>query len=373
MKIRRQVKYTVCGAIVLFSALATMNLRCAKSSTSTSAESYQGLGSRWTTAFNSATKQFIITYDIDSDGAFTTSGDFKVTGSYIEYTSLFRKLQINGLEAPNTSATNVPQLKSLAYGIDIPGFAFFLKPIESGSTQQPIVMLASGACPTTGFTGNWIIANAETNPTATTDFFGSATAVLTGDKAMTLTQREFSSGNVISGNPIVRLGACTGGAQIADGEGDGTYSTTMFMTASGGALVQTNSGKIFAAPQFGADVSSSNWNGTYSGLAYISQSSGGARIALMKLELSGTTGTGSEIDVETDVASSSGGVTIASLAAVSGTSGLFRGTINAGNGAQPLNCALSRVDSNTLLACNGATGPAVSSRFPTFFFLARKR
>lgn len=323
----------------------------------TSTSSYQGLGSKWTASFTGGSA-FTLTYDAEPDGTV----DMTVNGTYVEYTNNFRLLTVT-----SATGTNAPAAGETAYGLEIPGFAFFLKPV-SDANAEPIVMVSSGSCPTTDFTANWIKAKYEdstTKPTASSDAFGQATFTLTGaTKTSAITQRRFDTGATIGSPNTITMTTCTNGAQGFD---DGNDGGTMYLTSNGGALVNPGDGIIFASPQMTADVTSTDWDGTYSGLVF--NESQTDKVFPAKIILSGTGGTGAQItDVENDTASA-GSVTFASLTAVTGTKGQFRGTVD----GQPINCTLSSVAGKKLLGCNGAAGAAVSGVYPSFFFLGSAR
>ena len=287
-----------------------------------------------------------------------------VNGTFVEYSNKFRKLTV-----VSATGTNAPSAGETAYGLEVPGFAFFLKPI--GGDAEPIVMVKSGSCPTSDFVANWIIAKYQDSleaPKVDQDALGKATFSISG-KSAAIEQRRFDNGAVIPGSSSITLTSCSGGAQkFDDGQGG---EGTMFLTDNGGALVRPESGIIFAAPQLSADVTASDWNGSYTGLVFSASSMD--KVFPAKVTLNGTSGSGVQIsDVENDTLESSG-ATFASLTAISGSKGLFNGTVDAGSGAQPISCVFSSVEGNDLLACNGADGAPSGGVYPSFFFLGVKR
>lgn len=354
-------KLLLAGAPVVLLGSLLMTKGCGDDARSTD-QSYQGLGSIWTASFTSGSN-FTITYDSDADG----TADMEVNGTYVEYSNQFRKLTVT-----SASGTGAPNAGEEAYGLEIPGFAFFLKPIGSGSSE-PIVMVSSGSCPTSNFESNWIIAKYQDagTPNANTDGFGSASFVVSGSNATgTIDTWKFSDGTDIddgSSNSIT-FQNCSNGTYTWD-EGGG--ETGVFMaTSNGGALVEPNGGIIFAAPQLNSTVTSSDWDGTYSGLVFAENDPDGTFPA--RVTLSGNGGTGVEItDVENNTVESNG-ATFANLAGNSSLPGVIRGTVELGSGAQPLNCVYSSVAGEELLACNGAEG-ALSGSYPMFFFLGVKQ
>ena len=147
----------------------------------------------------------------------------------------------------------------------------------------------------------------------------------------------------------------------------------MFMTSNGGALVKSTGGIIFAAPKTtGATLAT--LDGTYTALVFSGNKyTGIPQIFPGKLTFSSGTGSGFQItDVETDAVSGSG-PTFA-LSYIASSDGLYRGTITNGHGANPLNCMVSQVGGEQILACNGAGRPASSNQYSdTFFVLGVKR
>jgi len=314
--------------------------------------SYQGLGSKWSASFTGGSN-FEITYDAEPDG----TADMTVSGTYVEYANKFRKLTV-----VSATGTGAPSAGGTAYGIEIPGFAFFLKPM--GTDSEPIVMVRSGSCPSSDFVANWIIAKyQDTVNTPKTDSDGYGQATFTGTTA-TISQYEFGTGAAMADNTINLLG-CSSGVQTFD---DGGGGGTMYVTSSGGMLVNPGSGVIFASPIGSADVTSTDWGQTYSGLVF-NDNLGSDKVFPAKVTLSGTGGTGAKLtDVENDTEDSSS-VTFASLTAVSGTKGIFRGTVD----GRPFNCVSSVVEGRRMLACNGAGGNASAGVYPSFFFLGVAR
>lgn len=348
-------KMTYLGGLTL-GALCVLGLKgCGGDEARSTTSGYQGLGSKWTASFDSSASTFAITYDSDSDG----TAEMEVNGTYVEHDNKFRTLTVT-----SASGTGAPNVNATALGLEIPGFAFFLKPLEAGS--EPIVMVASGTCPTDDFISNWIIAKyqePDSTPTANTDAWGTATFDLSAATA-SIAQYKFGDGASL-GSGGINLDSCTDGTYTFSEE---SGSGTMYATANGGMLVNPGSGIIFAAPQLASDPTSTNWNGTYSGLVFASDETFPAKITL-----SGAGGTGDQITNVANDTLDTGGVTFASLSAQSGLKGIITGTVDLGEGAQPLNCVYSSVEDDELLACNGANGAAVGGVYPLFFFLGVKR
>lgn len=320
---------------------------------SSATSGYQGLGSKWTIAFTGAS--FRLNFDKNADGNFDSADDMIVEGTYTQLDNGFKKMV-----AVSAEGDNAPTAGAEAIGLEIPGFSFFLKPLEAGS--EPIVMVQSGTCPTADVNMNWIIAKYQDpdSPKVSTDGFGTAEFKIGENKAH-IDPYHFDDGtNMNDANDISLLGCNAGTVTFDDGVGGGT----MYATANGGMLVNPGNGIIFAAPQLSADPVAEDLNGTYSGLLFTSGDTEPAKVTL-----SGGAGTGSVIlNVENDT--TAGDTPITALTPVTGLKGIIRGEID----GRTLNCVYSSVSGKNLLACNGKDGDAdVNGVFPMFFFLGVKR
>jgi hypothetical protein len=328
--------------------------------------SYRGMGSTWTATFTAA-GAFTISYDQNDDGDTGDATEFTVSGTYIEYTNRFRKLTVT-----SASGAGAPSVGEQAYGLEIPGFAFFLKPIGTAhGDQPPIPMLVTGTCPTAAFNANWMKVDYASNPGDSDEGFGSASfSFASGNFTPTIEPREFGTGNTTTSNGA-SPGTCSNGVLTLGG------GATMLLTQNGGALVRAGAGEIiFAAPQRSSAWSASQSNGTYSGLVAFDQGAT-TQVEPAEITLSGTGGTGKRItDVESGAVETDGGVTFSNLTAV-GSKGLFRGQLATNGGSPvsglPLNCTSASVAGETLLACTGAADAAVSGQYPPFFYLGVRR
>lgn len=336
-----------------------------------SAGAYQGAGSRWEATFT--TTAFEIKKFAD---AVTSTASLTVSGNYIEFSSGFRKLTVTA-----ASGAGAPALGSQAYGFDVPGFAFFLKPI--GSDSEPIVMLSKGSCPSSGFNGNWIIAKFENGKVLndTVDNFGTASFNMSTPASSVATINKLSALTATSlGSNVVNFNYTTCANSVLTFNIPATTPTEvvdMFFTSNGGALVHSYNGTthdsiIFAAPKHTADVTQADLAGTYSVLVF-DHSASSNKLFPAKLVIP-TTGnaTATRIaDVETDTATSDPAIPIGNFTAKAGTSGLFTASIDplAQNGR--ISCAYFTMSSKKVIACNGY-GSAAGGHEP-FFFLARER
>ena len=357
-------------------SLTVMFFSCSKNSSSegTTAVSgtvgnYQGAGSRWQADFT--TTDFNIKYFATVSA---TVESLSVSGTYVQYSSGFRKLTV-------TSATGIsaPSPGDQAYGFEIPGFAFLLKPI--GSDSEPIVMLDSGSCPTgASFNANWIIAKFDpgVSMTITQDNFGSAAfnTSLGASSTAAITQREPISGGIIGVNNVTfDYGTCAN-AVLSFSPG-ASETVDMFFTANGGALVHsyngtTHDGIIFAAPKHTGDVTQAGLAGTYSVLVFDDSATSGKLFpAKLTIPASGAATANRIDDVSTDTPTSDPAISIDNITAIAGTNGLFTAAIDPTGQNGRLSCTHFVLNSKKVISCNGY-GSASGGHEP-FFFLAQER
>lgn len=329
------------------------------------AGSYQGAGSKWEAIFT--TTDFTLKhYPTVSSGTATLS----VSGNYVEYSTGFRKMTVT-----SATGTNAPSAGTQAYGFDVPGFAFFLKPISANS--EPIVMLKAGSCPSSGFTGNWMIAKFDTNVTldSTKDTFGSAVFTNNGTASTAVIgMLEAEAGTLLGyGTMSYNYNTCANSSLSFPGSND---TVDMFFTENGGALVHSygtvgsgHDNLIFAGPRFTSAVTQASIAGTYSALVF-DESSSGDKIFPGKLVIpaSGDGNAYQITDVETDALSTES-LTISNIAANNHADGLFTAAIT-GSGTGRVSCMHFVSAGKKVLACNGY-GDATNRK--PFFFLARAR
>lgn len=324
---------------------------------SASQGTYKGLGSIWSLVHSGST--ITLTHDADSNGTIDTSGgDMSVNADIAENTTTrFDKFTVT-----SAAGTNAPSPGDLAYGLEVPGFAYFIKPLDANS--EPIVLLKSGSCPAGGNTLNWIIAKWDSNPNTNTDGFGTA-LLNTGASTLTVDPYKFSDGTALASTGAMTIGACTNSKYTFLDSGNATVN--MFATSVGGMLVNPGSGLIFALPQLAADPVLSDLQGTYSGLIFTSNGSETGKVVLN----STGDGTGASINPETD-ATVGPAVTIDLTSVKAGFKGVVSGTITMADGPQPLNCVFSNVSGSKILACNGAEEETAGT-YNVFFFLGALR
>lgn len=331
---------------------------------------YQGAGSRWEADFT--TTDFNLKYFASVSG---TVENLSVSGTYVQYSSGFRLLTVT-----SAAGTSAPSPGDQAYGFEVPGFAFFLKPV--GSNDEPIVMLDAGTCPTgSTFDANWIIAKFDpgASMTITRDNFGTATFDTSGgaSSSATITQRNPIDGNIIGTQPVSFDYTTCSDSLLTFSPSLGE-TVDMFFTSNGGALVHSYDGSshdsiIFAAPKHTGDITQSDLAGTYSVLVFDDSVASGDKLFPAKLVIPSTgAGTASRIDdISIDSLTSDPAISIDNFAAIAGTSGLFSAAIDPTGQNGRLSCAYFVLNSKKVISCNGF-GSASGGHEP-FFLLAQER
>lgn len=347
----------------------------------TTTSSYQGAGSKWSISIT-GTSFTIYKYATAGD----STAAITINGTLEKYSNQFMKLTVG-----SASGTGAPSAGDIAYGMEIPGYAFFLKP--AGGDTEPIIMVQSGTCPSSSFNANWIIGKTKstfTPPmTATSDFFGGATMTMNGASSSLL---------VSQNQPITGAALTTGG-----GNGNGTSTLSfdigncsngllrvpesgsyfdMYFTSSGGALVKFPDGQIiFASPKGTAAATQADLAGTYSALIFNDSNSGDSLFPAKLTIPSSGNGTGFKItDLNADTVESTGVVLSNFLSTVDSSAtqlptGMFRADLNQSGSTTngKVSCALSTISSTKILACTGFMNDTGGDARRPFFILARSR
>ncbi|MBY0383830.1 hypothetical protein K2X05_01615 [bacterium] len=352
---------------IVLALLVAVSFTACTNDDEVTATTYQGAGSKWSAAFSGG--NFAITHFANVTD---TTPDMTVNGTYVDYSTGFRLLTV-------TSATGsgAPSAGAQAYGFEVTGFAFFLKPV--GSDGEPIVMIESGGCPSTNFNGNWIIASFDptVNLNTTQDSFGSASFTMNGSSS-TATINQLNAENAGSlGSQSISFDytTCSNGVL--------TFSPTvgetvdMFFTSSGGALVHSYNGTthdsiIFAAPKHTAAVTQADLAGTYSVLVFNSSNPTNKLFpAKFVIPTSGAASANKIDDITNDTLSSDPTIQIDTFTSVAASPGLFTASIENGSNDGRMSCTFIPVGTTKLIACNGYGQNSV--RTEPFFFLGKSR
>lgn len=330
--------------LLVFLALA---FSCAKeedSESSSSGYNYAGPGSNWSA--NISGSSFTIK---------EADANLEITGSVETLSSGFKKLTVT-----SASGTGAPSAGAQAYGLDVPGTVFLLKPLEANSEIIP--MVASGNCPTSTLSLNWIVTKMDSDADAdspTQDALG--TASFTGSTG-TLPFQYSLTGATVGTNVSLGSFTCSNGkATVSDAE--------MYLTQAGGAIVrtgystpndETDDGIILAMP--GVSVSSGDADGNYAGLVFTSGDT-----YPVKATVSGSTVAVQQIDPDTgnNAGSISDTVNIASFN--SPNTGFVAGSLQSDSNKKVMCNVNTNVNSSgkSIIFCSGmdSTGGANDTLF----------
>lgn len=295
---------------------------------------YAGPGSSWTVdLYDDAT--FIITHAPSLGEAI----DMTINGTYARFDTGFLKLTVT---TATGTADDLPVAGAEAYALEVPGFAFILKPI--GDDSEVIPMVTAGDCPVEDVVANWIHVKMRDGADATSteqDFFGTfAYEVATGIPSLP-TKYSLESFTAL-GSGTLSAGTCADGIMEVD-------EAVMYLTSQGGAIVHANAESetedsfIFAFPAEENLDSGEDLAGDYAGLVFDSAvAEGQDSLFPVAITITGTvttvTGTGTQLtDVETG-AVGTGTASISLTALNSPSDGFMTGTITIATQTGDLAC-----------------------------------
>ncbi len=347
---------TIAMTLLLGVAAVGLFAACSKSSDGPTSNSYSGPGSKWDTTLRSDGTFTIVKYASPS----ATTADFTVDGTYTTTTTGFKRLVVT-----TVSGTGGPAVGEVAYGLEIPGYVFALKPL---SGDQLIPMVISGACPTADFDANWVIVNKD-----------DAASLATLDVAGTF---HYDFASVTPTLPIkydvngTSLGAGTVGTGTSCASGIMAIDVVdLYLTNSGGAIVNTNrtdstkSNFIFAFKQT-AITTTASLDGNYAGLVFFENSTPGSQVAPVKLVCSGGVCTGTELSDVVAGSTTGPNVTITLLTPDNPGTGLVLGTISNGGTAKKIVCMIDKnaaSSGKTIGSCVGQDPGDATKMFNVLF------
>ncbi len=246
----------------------------------TTVGAYSGPGSKWDISLLSNNSFSVTHRDTATDPV-----DMTVTGTYTRQANGIVKLTVGAAVDGAGGALSSPANGDVAWALDVPGYAFMLRPMDA-TNDQLIPMVVSGECPTTNLNGNWVTVktNAGTDATnAGRDFFGTFqfdTATQTGNLP-----GRYSLANPTSnqGSNSLGSGTCSDGIMsISDG---------IMYLATNGAIVRTGTDTpadstddnfIFAFGQKSIPGLAS-LEGTYAGMLFDDNNASGSKINPVKM------------------------------------------------------------------------------------------
>ncbi|MCB0326812.1 MAG: hypothetical protein KDD52_04250 [Bdellovibrionales bacterium] len=310
---------------------------------------YSGPGSFWTGSVNYDDSTFEFEVAPDTGEAVTLT----VEGTVERLSTGFLLLTVT-----SASGADAPSAGDQAYAMDIPGFAFLVKPLDNDGEVIPMVSM--GNCPSADLALNWLIVQPRDGALADDSnqewggqfSFDQSAGTASVDSDFNLV--DFSStGNSPQSMPSV---SCSNGfMEINDGM---DHVADMWLTSEGGAIVATRDTmldekeqSILAIPQ--QDISISDLEGFFYGLVISDDN-----IQPVSVELNSQgegSGQGYE-DIETAELESGGGVSLDFSVNSSLGDGWISGTLS-GEG-QERNIACSAAAdmgqlSQTILFCVG--------------------
>jgi hypothetical protein len=355
--------------VATLASAVVIGISCTKN-TGGGSSSYSGPGSHYTISTDSGS--YVIKKYANTS---SSSEDFIVTASASSVNG-FLKFSVTG-----SSGSGGPAVGSTAYGLEVPGMAMFIKPLDSGNPDQIIAAVASGKCPTSNINANWIIVKQSggSNVSSTTqDTFGTFTYTESTRVASVAKRYSLAAPTTDLGSNTFSSATCSNGIMSVAVSGD---TAIMYLTAVGGAIVNTasvtssNASYIFALPV--ASITPTLFSGTYSGFVYMGSQSSGSKFKAIKFTVTGAassmTGTGNVVtDVDTDTLSAQT-VSLNLTAINSPSSGLMTGTLTSPGGTSQVACmAVSGANSTTknIINCAGAD-PGDTTKLFNFLLVSR--
>ncbi len=187
--------------------------------------SYAGPGSRWDVTLASDN-----TFTITMAESVTTPVVMTITGDYTALASGLLKLTVGTVAAD--TGVDAPSVGDAAFALNVPGYTFVLKPLDSVD-DQIIPMVAGGECPTTDLDANWVMVKIEAGADAsgsTEGFYGTFNFdVSTGTPSLPSMYALDQTSLVAD---AMTAETCADGIMQVDGE------TEMYLTSNGGAIVR---------------------------------------------------------------------------------------------------------------------------------------
>ncbi len=241
------------------------------SSSSVASDAYNGPGSKWDVELFADS-----TFTIERRATPLTDVDMTVVGTYERYDSGFV-----GLTVDTATGTDAPSQGETAWALEVPGYAFLLKPTAG---DQMIAMVTAGTCPTSDIDANWVMVKQRSDADATdsgTDYFGSFNYDVSSDTPSLPSKHALAGGfaDVVDSGGL-GSGTCENGLMLV---GDAPDIAAMYLTSTGGAIVQTNinneadSQFVFALSQQAiGDIS--NLEGSYAGMLFDDNMADGSNI-----------------------------------------------------------------------------------------------
>ncbi|VAW64610.1 hypothetical protein MNBD_GAMMA08-843 [hydrothermal vent metagenome] len=362
----------LCASIILASSVLS---GCSSSSNSGagSQENYNGPGSKWDLSLTGgATGNFNIDHFQTGD---LVNPDYNVKGTYIRQSSGFVTLIVT--EVTNFIGTNGPLVGETAWAIEVPGYAFLLKPT---SGDQMIPMVESGSCPTADMTGNFVVVKKDlTNggdsgaSDAARDFFGTFNYDFASSVTTLPELRAITSGfPSLTSDPLPAATCASGILTFTD--------TILYLTSNGGGIVHLGTATpnddeddsfLFALSQK-AITNVSNLDASYAGILFDQNATVGEQIQPIALTCTSGSCTGNIVDDITTGSLVSGSLANINLIGTvdSIANGLITGTISFDSTTGNLAC-MADIDSlgtgKKIISCVGQSPDNNANMFNVIF------
>jgi hypothetical protein len=187
------------------------------------ADAYSGPGSVWTVYLVSDG-----TFDIDRSDMEGVS-TLNVYGTYERFGNGFIELTVSG-----ATGADAPSPGDMAMAVEVPGFAFMLRPLDENGEIIPMVL--SGSCPSENVTANWIMTTCNSDGDScdasdnSRDLFGTFAFDFADGTASLPSRYALADGSSLGSNDI-GTATCTDGIMFVD-------DVLMYLTENQGAIVQ---------------------------------------------------------------------------------------------------------------------------------------
>ncbi|MCP5045067.1 MAG: hypothetical protein GY944_28895 [bacterium] len=317
------------------------------------------------------------TVDLNDDGTFLITiseepgakVDLEVEGDFTRRASGFVELEVT-----DAKGRHAPDAGERAIALEVPGFAFLLKPLDEGGEIMPMVV--AGECPNTTFTANWLVtscSNADVACDATRtdlEFLGEFGYAEDTQTASLPSAYALHDGSAQSTHDIGSASCDDGIMEVDDAR--------LFLTESGGAIVQISPDDddeehhVVALPQ--EAIVAADLAGDYAGLVFDGSADESFPVN-MTVAAGGMSATAYRVDPE-HLGRAVSGASVATLTfssvndvSGSGVDGFLTGTFTDGlSPATPLYCAAATdvVDSGkNVLLCIGQSPGDTTKHFNT--------
>lgn len=305
---------------------------CSSDSGTSGSYTYQGAGSFYSAALGPAngSGQGDITVEVRATDPDAATADLVITGTYQRYDSGYTAVTVTGCTANSGAAGSCPSNGDEAYGLEVPGMVFLLKP--AGADSNIIPMVARGACPTTDFSANWVMTEPENDTDAgASEAYGTAsfdTSTYIGSIQNKRRLSDHTAGAFTDGDTGPAATCSNGIVQLSD--------AAMWLTESGGAIVHIDDGvgnesTIIAMPQ--NTIALTDLAGDWTGPVFDSAGNSGAGNNFpikITINASGTSGTAAEVTNVTTGATSADIATLTFSNPNTPANGFVQGVVNNG-------------------------------------------